>query len=595
KLKRKLFQSDDYAVAVIIMLLPVGVGILHALCSVKNETRDEYMFGGHNMPIVLVTLSTFMKFVVSNLMIDLLIIIIFSIIIIAMPACRYSLSHNLHEELSVLSNPPCLFGLPAAGVIHPPSCLYKSVALRLFMTALSMIRNVGVQALILVLPALALKACIDMSIRVSLVLLGAVTIVYTALGGIKSVIIVDAFQTTIVLIGTFAYMIQAIIKVGSFHDVWRISGEGGRLNLHKVTLDPRTRHTHWSLVIGYTFLWSINSYGQASLQRINSIETERGNKISYLMSVPLILIFGLMNCVLGLCIYAYYTVKGCGPYQAGIINNKNQIAPYFVHTALDDVSGAGGMYFGILCSASLSALASGINAMAANTVQDFLSRPLEHVKEKTIVMITKAFVLVYGALSVGTAYFISSWIEHPATEIVNAFFGIFGSPVLGVVVLGASVPWANKYGAFAGALITLGINLCMGLGHYSEQNFPEMLPPISTKNCCSGNFNDYEKTEAFNICYNNGSKEGLMSTTFNNSVTSSYDIQDKSKEAYFIFQISYEWYSVIGCCLCIVISTIVSFFTKAKPDENGRFSAYSNSTDAQYIYPFLRRYWGLED
>ena len=52
------------------------------------------------------------------------------------------------------------------------------------------------------------QACADLPLWVSVALIGAVGTVYTTIGGFKSVIWTDAFQTVIVFIGVFANIIK---------------------------------------------------------------------------------------------------------------------------------------------------------------------------------------------------------------------------------------------------------------------------------------------------------------------------------------------------------------------------------------------------
>ncbi|GFO44793.1 sodium-coupled monocarboxylate transporter 1 [Plakobranchus ocellatus] len=338
------------------------------------------------------------------------------------------------------------------------------------------------QSIVLLSPALALQATAGLPLWISLALIGSVGSLYTAIGGFKSVIWTDAFQGIMVFVGIIAIVIKACVEVGGLEEVWRLSEEGGRINMDKFSLDPRVRHTQWSLVIGFFLMMSTTCYSQATIQRISSMKSVRDAKIAFLVNIPFHIIYGCISTLVGLSIYAYYSYRKCDPLKAGLITNKNQLAPYFVLHAMTSIPGMAGLYIGVLCCGSLSSLSSGINAMAANTVQDILPSLLRSASEATITFVTKLFVGFYGSLAIGLAYLAQS-MDGPVTQLASAVFGAFGAPILGIFVMGAAVPWANKFGALAGVVVSLALNLWIGLGSAIQAAPLKTLPPITTENC----------------------------------------------------------------------------------------------------------------
>ena len=222
--------------------------------------------------------------------------------------------------------------------------------------------------------------------------------------------------------------------------------------------------------------------------------------------------------------------------------------------------------------------------MAANTVQDVLKRPLQHFREATITFVTKLLVLAYGTLAIGMAFFMAKWMQGPATQMAGALFGALGSPIMGIIIMGASIPWANKYGAFAGAISSLCINLWVSLGSVLQAKPLKALSPIITDNCFTANSTV------------TGARHNQTSTTYQiiPSMMNSTDTKTPdSHDTFFLYDITYEWYPVIGCIVCITIGLIVSFLTNPKPEGMLGCSSETAATDAKYIYPFLRKYWGF--
>ena len=234
----------------------------------------------------------------------------------------------------------------------------------------------------------------------------------------------------------------------------------------------------------------------------------------------------------------------------------------------------------------------GINAMAANTVQDLLGRPLRGVREATITFITKLLVMAYGVLAIGLAFLMAESLQGPATQMASAVFGALGSPIMGIIVMGASVPWANKYGAFAGALTSLCLNIWMSLGSVIQAAPLKRLSPIPSDHCFAMNSTDFQLEFTLETlpCHGNitSNCEILLS---NVTVDYSHNKTSDATDTFFLYDITYEWYPVIGCIVCITTGLIVSFFTNPRARE----TVGAVSTETKYIYPVLRRFWGCED
>ena len=240
---------------------------------------------------------------------------------------------------------------------------------------------------------------------------------------------------------------------------------------------------------------------------------------------------------------------------------------------------------------------SGINSMAANTVQDILRRPLGHLKEATITFITKLLVLAYGALAIGLAFFMATYMHGPATQMVGAVFGAIGSPIMGIIVMGASIPWANKYGAFAGALASLGVNLWVSLGSILQATPLKALSPITTENCFAKNSSAFSSQTDLVISSNLNTHQTNLSSYENLQTTVTYKSNEapNAGDTFFLYDITYEWYPIIGCTVCILVGLIVSFLTSPRSERDSGYSVHLGLTDAKYIFPFLRPFWGFED
>ncbi|CAL1526730.1 unnamed protein product [Lymnaea stagnalis] len=86
-----------------------------------------------------------------------------------------------------------------------------------------------------------------------------------------------------------------------------------------------------------------------------------------------------------------------------------------------------GLYMAIIFGSSLSTFSSGINALAANTVEDILKPSLRRVKESTATLVTRLVVFVFGIAITGLAYGAKT-LKGPVTQMgFSVIWGLWGA------------------------------------------------------------------------------------------------------------------------------------------------------------------------
>ena len=235
---------------------------------------------------------------------------------------------------------------------------------------------------------------------------------------------------------------------------------------------------------------------------------------------------------------------------------------------------------------------SGINALAANTVEDILQRPLQGLREATIVFLTKLIAVAYGVVTVGLT-FMANRIQGPILQMLAMVFSAFGSPVLGIFVLGACVPWANKYGALTGAVISLVFNLWISVGNALHGNKTKPLAALGTAGC-----RDWAHISEAILFVNETYKDRVNS--YNNSALwidkQRRGATEPQPSSFPLYEISYEWHSMLGTFLCFALGLSVSYVTNRLSKSASRETRLrKESTHACYIFPFLRKFWGMSD
>jgi SSS family transporter len=107
-------------------------------------------------------------------------------------------------------------------------------------------------------PAIVLTVVLGWPDRLTTILMGAIVVTYTVIGGIKAITWTEVQQMVIIFIGLFAAFITAIwlLPPGmGLHDAFSLAGAAGKLKAVDLHFDWNSRYNIWSGLLGGTFLF----------------------------------------------------------------------------------------------------------------------------------------------------------------------------------------------------------------------------------------------------------------------------------------------------------------------------------------------------
>ncbi|CAF4095031.1 unnamed protein product [Rotaria magnacalcarata] len=373
-------------------------------------------------------------------------------------------------------------------------------------------------AIVLYAPALALsqsKLFIQYQIRKRQI----VTILATGLNIWISVVSIGVICTFYSSVKTILYNIFNLIKLC-------------------VSLDPRVRHTVWSLLIGGSFN-ALSTYGfnQTQVQRYMCVRTTRGAKQALFINAFGATIIIWLSGIIGLILYAYYAE--CDPFTAKYVTDIDQIFPYFVMEVLSGIKGLPGIFLACVFSGSLSTISSGLNSLAAVIIEDVYKGLMgKTLTDERQGLASKIFSIVLGAVVMLLTYVVSY-----LGSILNAalsLFGVLSGPVMGAFFLGFFFPQANSRGGFIGFIASLLLQLWIFLGAQITKNqMKSERLPLSVANC---------------------------PTLVN--ITTTLTTSTRSNPLIDFYSISYMWYTPIAVGTVVIVGLIVSYITGSqKPNE----------------------------
>jgi SSS family solute:Na+ symporter len=235
------------------------------------------------------------------------------------------------------------------------------------------------------------------NVVVSIVILTSVGLLYSFVGGIKTVIYSDAIQCAVYVGAGIAVIIYLLsIIPADFSQVIAaletpVDGSASKLTFFNFDLNFTSKgvFTVWTSITGF-FLLSIASFGmdQDMTQRLLTCKSATESARAMLWSVVLVLPVVFMFVSIGLLLYIFYQrpdIMGIGTMVTGseILSQSGEIIQtfegekitIFMTFVLNEMpSGLRGLVTVGIVAAALSTLNSGLNSMSSVVVQD-LYRP----------------------------------------------------------------------------------------------------------------------------------------------------------------------------------------------------------------------------
>ncbi|XP_040569191.1 putative sodium-dependent multivitamin transporter [Lepeophtheirus salmonis] len=513
----------DYIVFVFMLLISGSIGIYYRFSGGKQKTTEEYIHGSQSMgmiPVAFSLMASFMSAITllgvsnENYTFGTQFTIINFGYIISTPVCAYLYL-------------PVFYRLKCNSVYEYLEKRFEGKIIRLVASLAFTLQAIMYMGIVLYAPALSLSAITGISYIGSLIAVGVCCTIYSTLGGIKAVLITDVFQSLMMFGSLIAVIIIGVNKVGGITNIYEASLDGDRIEFFNMSVDPTVRHTFWTQLIGGIFT-AITIYGvnQSQVQRLLTIGSLKRSQGSLWIQWPIMASLSFLTSFAGLTMYTYY--KDCDPVQSKRIPRGDQLLALFVMDTMSNYYGITGLFVAGIFSGSLSTVSSSINSLAAVSLEDYI-KPLVKVPPKMETLVLKFLVLFYGVLSIILA-FLCEFLPSGILQASLTIFGIVGGPLLGLFTLGIFTRRGNEIGALIGLISSLALLIWMAFG--GPRPKIDSLP-VSIDGC------------PMNITTH------LLSQT-----------KYTSEEYFYLYEISYAWYSTIGAIWTFVVGYVVSLFTQ---------------------------------
>jgi SSS family transporter len=328
----------------------------------------------------------------------------------------------------------------------------RAVAAATFLITRAVAEGVRVAAI-----ALVLSVVLGTSEHLSVILVIALTLLYTFEGGMKAVIWTDVAQLLLYLSGSVCtFLVLLHLIPGGWHEVVQVAAtHGQKLQLLDFSLNLATKYTFWSGIIGGAFL-TMASHGtdQIIVQRLLAARNLRDSRKALLASGLIVLGQFTLFLLIGVLLYVF--AQHVPLLAAG--ERTDRILPIFLLREMP--RGLAGLLLASIIAVAMSNASGSLNSLAASSVLDFdalRSKRKMALTNDALLRRSRKMTLFWGLVMM--AFGLVTW--GPLLEAGLTIASLPWGSLLGLFLLGTFNRRANAIGAlagmFAGLIVILGV------------------------------------------------------------------------------------------------------------------------------------------
>lgn len=308
-------------------------------------------------------------------------------------------------------------------------------------------------------------------IVLSIILLGAVMIIFTFFGGMEAVIWVEVVQLGIYIFGAIAAAVVILNQVdGGMARVLELGSEFNKFQVFDFALDFTKTYTFWGGLIGGCFLtMSTHGTDQYLVQRYLCTDKPSSASFALLSSGAVVLGQFIGFLFIGVLLFAYYQPFNAPEYlQIGTEGSK--LAATFPFTGGDKVfpdfitkympTGLSGLVVAAIFAAALS---SSLNSIAATAINDLYKPFAKDKSDQNLLRKASILTVIVGVIQIVVAIAVKDAGSSALSQAL-AIAGLINGPILGVFLVGTFIKKANQTVALIAMLSSISLMLYIYFG-----------------------------------------------------------------------------------------------------------------------------------
>jgi solute:Na+ symporter, SSS family len=328
----------------------------------------------------------------------------------------------------------------------------RAVAASTFLITRALAEGVRVSAI-----AIVLSVVLGTSEHLSVVIVIALTLLYTLEGGMKAVIWTDVAQLFIYLAGSAATFFVLLHRVpGGWNEVVQVAAtHGHKLQIFDFSFNLATKYTFWSGLIGGAFLtMATHGTDQTIVQRLLAARNQRDSQRALLASGVIVLFQFTVFLLIGVLLFVF--AQHTPLIAAG--ERTDRILPLFLLREMP--TGLAGLLLASIIAVAMSNASGSLNSLAASSVLDFSALRLGNRKpanDAGFLRLSRRMTLFWGLVLMGFGLVTWGPVLEAGLTIASLPFG----SLLGLFLLGTLNRRSNAAGALAGMVAGLITILCV--------------------------------------------------------------------------------------------------------------------------------------
>ena len=325
----------------------------------------------------------------------------------------------------------------------------RAVAASTFLVTRAIAEGVRVSAI-----ALVVSVVLGTSERLAVVIVIALTVLYTFEGGMKAVIWTDVAQLLLYLTGSAVTLFVLLQRIpGGWNEVIQVAATAGhKLQFLDFSWNLATKYTFWSGVIGGAFLtMATHGTDQTIVQRLLAAKNEHDGRKALLTSGAIVLIQFTVFLLIGVMLFVFSQHQ---PLLAPT-EKPDRILPLFLVREMH--IGLAGLLLASIVAVAMSNASGSLNSLAASSVLDFARLRGQSTDARQFLRLSRGMTLVWGLVLM--AFGFVTWgplLEAGLTVASLPFGSLLGLFLLGTFDHGANVRGA-LFGMFAGLVAVLSV------------------------------------------------------------------------------------------------------------------------------------------
>ena len=327
-------------------------------------------------------------------------------------------------------------------------------------------RNLG-DGLRLFLAALVVQKLMGWDFHWSAIVIGIVTIFYTYLGGMRSVIWNDCIQLVIYMAGGIASLFVIVGQIdGGWTTVFEYASQTGKLDViqwspPKLGSEESMPLWKWLLTDAYS-LWAgvlggavltLGTHGtdQMMVQRYLSARCQRdAGKAIFFSSIVVFIQFALFLFI-GVQLACFYDQQ---PPAVEFAKSDEVYAHFLIHSFPKN-TGLIGLMLAAILAAAMSTLSSSLNSSATAVINDFyLPACRQQPSQETLFSLTRWLAIGFGVLQI-TIGILATGLSATVVQSALTIAGYSAGLLLGLFLLGVLTRSVGQSAALWGALTGL--------------------------------------------------------------------------------------------------------------------------------------------